>query len=160
MIEIDGADAVWGAIANGEIDGTSIIEPVPTIAQAEASSVQILELARDVMPGQPAAVTLMSDEVRDSPIGEQLLSQHVRATEFIDANPDAAAGHASTGIGMPEDRARRALESPLSNFVTDPRTIEPGVEVFAELTHRNGQTDDRLAIEEIFDYEVYDGLDR
>jgi NitT/TauT family transport system substrate-binding protein len=59
---------------------------------------------------------------------------------------------------MPADRARRALESPLSNFVTDPRAIENGTEVFAEFATDNGQIEQELTTEEIFDYDVYDSL--
>ena len=158
IIEINGANAVWQAIASGEIDGTSIMEPVPTIAQEEGSNVTMFRTAGEIMPGQPAAVTLMSDEVRESPLAGQFLEQHVRATEFIDENPDRTAEHVESGIGMPADRARRALDSPLSNFVTDPRAIESGTEIFSEFAHGNGQIDEQLTTEQIFDYDVYDSL--
>ncbi|MFP9190629.1 ABC transporter substrate-binding protein [Natrialbaceae archaeon A-CW1-1] len=156
IIEINGASAVWQAIANDEIDGTSIMEPVPTIAQEEESSVSTFLTAAEIMPGQPAAVTLMSDEVRESEVAREFLEQHRRATEFINDNPGETAEHVSEGIGMPLERAQQALESPLSNFVTDPREIENGTEIFAEFTHRNGQTDDYLEVEDIFDTSVYD----
>ncbi|GAA0522700.1 NitT/TauT family transport system substrate-binding protein [Halorubrum aquaticum] len=158
IIEIGGASAVWQAIANDEIDGTSIMEPVPTIADAEDSSVAMLRTAAEVLPGQPAAVTLMSDEVRESPLAAQFLEGHVRATEFIDEEPDATARHVEEGIGMPADRARRALDSPLSNFVTDPAEITDATPVFAEFAANNGQIDERLTNDGIFDLEVYDSL--
>ncbi|SMO48462.1 ABC transporter substrate-binding protein [Halorubrum cibi] len=158
IIEIGGASAVWQAIANDEIDGTSIMEPVPTIAEAEDSSVAMLRTAAEILPGQPAAVTLMSDEVRESPLAAQFLEGHVRATEFIGAEPDATARHVEEGIGMPADRARRALDSPLSNFVTDPAEITDATPVFSEFAADNGQIDERLSNDEIFDLEVYDSL--
>ena len=158
IVEINGANAVWQAIASGEVDGTSIMEPVPTIAAEEGSNVTMFRTAAEVMPGQPAAVTLMSDAVRESPLAAQFLEQHVRATAFIAENPEETAAHVESGIGMPADRARRALESPLSNFVTDPRAIENGTEVFAEFATDNGQIERELTTEEIFDYDVYDSL--
>ena len=158
IVEINGANAVWQAIASGEVDGTSIMEPVPTIAAEEGSNVTMFRTAAEVMPGQPAAVTLMSDAVRESPLAAQFLEQHVRATAFIAENPEETAAHVESGIGMPADRARRALESPLSNFVTDPRAIENGTEVFAEFATDNGQIEQELTTEEIFDYDVYDSL--
>jgi len=156
--EINGANAVWQAINGGDIDGTSIMEPVPTIAQAEGSSVTMLRTAAEILPGQPAAVTLMSDEVRDSPLAAQFLEQHVRATEFIGANPDATAQHVESGIGMPADRARKALDSPLSNFVTDPASISEATPVFSEFAASNGQIDEQLTNDQIFDRSVYDSL--
>lgn len=158
IIEINGASAVWQAIANGEIDGTSIMEPVPTIADEEGSSVTMLRTAAEILPGQPAAVTLMSDAVRDSPLAAQFLEEHVRATDFINENPDATAAHVEEGIGMPADRARKALDSPLSNFVTDPAEITDATPVFSEFAANNGQIDEQLTNEQVFDLSVYDSL--
>ncbi|PSQ56876.1 nitrate ABC transporter substrate-binding protein [Halobacteriales archaeon SW_8_68_21] len=158
IIEISGASSVWQAIANDQIDGTSIMEPVPTIAQAEGSSVTMLRTAAEVLPGQPAAVTLMSDAVRDSPLAAQFLEQHVRATEFIGEEPDATAEHVNEGIGMPVDRARNALDSPLSNFITDPTEITDATRVFSEFAAGNDQTNEQLSTDQTFDLEVYDSL--
>lgn len=158
ITEIGGADAVWQAIASGEIDGTSIMEPVPTIAQEEGSNVSLFKVASEIMPGQPGAVVTMTDEVRESDVATQFLEQHVRATEFIDQNPDQTASHVEEGIGMPKDVARKALDSPLSNFVTDPRKIENGTEIFARFARQNEQTDEELSLEQIFDHSVYESL--
>ena len=158
IIEINGASAVWQAIANGEIDGTSIMEPVPTIADEEGSSVTMLRTAAEILPGQPAAVTLMSDEVRDSPLAGEFLEQHVRATDFINENPDTTAEHVESGIGMPVDRARKALDSPLSNFITDPNEITEATQVFSEFAADNGQISEQLTNDAIFDLDVYDSL--
>lgn len=158
ITEIGGANAVFQAVVNDEIDGTSIMEPVPTRLAGTDSPVRTFRNAAEIMPGQPAAVTLMSDEIRDSELAGQFLRQHVRATEFIDDNPDETADIVENGIGMDRDLARQALEGPLSNFVTDPREIENGTEIFSEFAHGNGQLDDTLSLEQIFDYGVYDGL--
>jgi NitT/TauT family transport system substrate-binding protein len=158
ILEINGANAVWQAIANGEVDGSAIMEPVPTIAEEQDSPVSVFRTAAEVMPGQPAAVTLMTDQVRESDLARQFLDQHVRATEFVDDNPERTAAIVEEGIGMDADQALTALEGPLSNFVTDPREIESGTEVFAEFAHGNDQTDEELSLDDIFDYSVYEGL--
>jgi NitT/TauT family transport system substrate-binding protein len=158
ILEISGANAVWQAIANGEVDGTSIMEPVPTRAEQEGSPVSTFRTAAEIMPGQPAAVTLMRDEVRNSPVATQFLEAHVNATEFIDANPEETAQIVEESLGMPADQALAALRGPLSNFLTDPREIENGTEIFAEFAHENGQTDEQLSLDQIFDYSVYEGL--
>lgn len=158
IIEIGGANAVFQAIANDEIDGTSIMEPVPTRAETEGLPVTTFKTSAEIMPGQPAAVTLMSDEIRDSDVATQFLEQHVRATEFINESPDETADIVENGIGMSADQARQALDGPLANFVTDPREIESGTEIFADFAYENGQIDDELSLEDIFDYDVYDSL--
>lgn len=158
IVEIGGANAVFQAIANDEIDGASIMEPVPTRAATEGLPVRTFRTAAEIMPGQPAAVTLMSDEVRESPLATSFLRQHVRATEFVEENPAETAAIVEDGIGMDAEAARSALEGPLSNFVTDPRAIENGTEIFAAFAHENDQIDDPLSTDEIFDYDVYGAL--
>jgi NitT/TauT family transport system substrate-binding protein len=100
----------------------------------------------------------MSDEVRDSELAGQFLEQHVRATEFIEDNPEETADIVESGIGMDRDLARQALDGPLSNFVTDPAEIESGVEIFSQFAHDNGQIDEELSLDQIFDYSVYNDL--
>jgi len=158
IIEVNGANAVWQAVANGEVDGSSIMEPVPTRASEEGVPVQTFRTAAEVMPGQPAAVTLMSESVRDTPVAMQFLEQHVRATEFIRNDPEATAEIVEAGIGMDAEQALAALQGPLSNFVTDPREIESGTEIFSRFAHENGQIDEQLSLEQIFDYSVYEIL--
>ncbi|WP_276272353.1 ABC transporter substrate-binding protein [Haloarcula litorea] len=158
ILEINGANAVWQAIANGEIDGSSIMEPVPTrVSQADVP-VETFRLASEIMPGQPAAVTLMSDSVRESDVATQFLEQHVRATEFIADNPGPTASIVESGIGMPTEMARSALGGPLSNFVTDPREIENGTSIFSRFAYENDQIEQRLSVDQIFDFGVYDSL--
>jgi len=158
IIEINGANAVWQAIANGEVDGASIMEPVPTRAAQEGVAVRTFRNASEIMPGQPAAVTLMSDDVRGTPAATQFLEQHVRATEFIQENPEATADIVEAGIGMDAEQALSALQGPLSNFVTDPGEIENGTAIFSQFAAENGQIEEELSLEQIFDDSVYDNL--
>jgi len=158
IIEINGANAVWQAIANGEVDGASVMEPVPTRAAQEGVAVGTFRNASEIMPGQPAAVTLMSDDVRGTPAATQFLEQHVRATEFIQENPEATADIVEAGIGMDAEQALSALQGPLSNFVTDPGEIENGTAIFSQFAAENGQIEAELSLEQIFDYSVYDNL--
>jgi hypothetical protein len=156
-----GASAVFQGLANGEFDGTSIMEPVPTRTLENDLPYEFISVSGDFMPGQPAAVTLMNDEVRDTQAAIDFVEQHQRATEFIQQNRQTAAGHASTVIGeqsLPVPIAERAMESPLANFTTDPHRIESGTEIFAEYAATLGKTEAQLTTEEIFDYSVYDGL--
>ena len=161
VIGAGGANAVFQGLANEEFDGTSIMEPVPTKVEANDLPYEFIATAADFMPGQPAAVTLMNDEVRESDAAAEFVRQHQRATEFVRNNRDTAAEHASTVIGeqsLPVPMAKQAMESPLSNFATDPHRIEDGTDIFAEYANRLGKTDARLSMDQVFDYSVYDGL--
>lgn len=158
ITEINGANAVFQAIANDEIDGASIMEPVPSRVAEEGFSYETFRTSAEIMPGQPAAVTLMTDSVRESSVATQFLEQHLQATQFIDENPSATADIVESGIGMSAEQAQQALSGPLANFVTAPQEIEAGTEIFAEFAAENGQTDEQLTLDQIFDYSVYDSV--
>lgn len=156
-----GANAVFSALSSESADGTSIMEWVPTKVAQNKLPFEILTTASEFMPGQPAAVTLMNDDIRETELATQFVRQHQRATEFINANPDQAAQHAVAVIGensLDQQTARQALDSPVANFITDPRAIEGGTEIFADFAHRFEKTNEELSIDRIFDYSIYDGL--
>lgn len=156
-----GAGPVRQGLLSGKIDGTSIMEPVPTVAAAKGAPYTDVAWAGDFMDGQPAAVTLMHDRLRSEnrEVATAFVEQHVRATEFVTENPDAAAAHASSVIGeeaLPVETAREAMDSKASNFVSDPRVIESGAQVFAEYANRLGKTSEELSLDRLFDFGVYD----
>lgn len=158
-----GAGPVRQALLSGEIDGTSIMEPVPTIIESRGAPFQSIAWAGSFMPGQPAAVTLMHDSLRaDNPeVAREFLRQHQRATEFALNEPDQAAQHASSVIGeqaLPVETARQAMDSRASAFITDPHEIESQSETFSAYAHQLGKTDQRLSKSAMFDFEIYDGL--
>lgn len=147
----------------GNIDGTSIMEPIPTLLQAKGLPYGTVALAEEFLPGQPAATVLMRDEIRNDHTGvaEEFLRQQIRATEFANNNPDKSAEHYVSIVGedvVPLDVAKRAMDSPLSNFISNPREIVPGTEIYAEYTKKLDKTDKHLKIDEIFDFSIYESI--
>ncbi|QDX41470.1 ABC transporter substrate-binding protein [Salarchaeum sp. JOR-1] len=160
---LGGAGPVRQALAAGQIDGTSIMEPVPTLANARDMGYASIAWAGDFMPGQPAAVAMMHDDLRTNrtSLAKSFIEQHIRATEFTAVNPDAAAAHASSVIGpdvLPENIARRAMASKASDFISNPHKIESGARTFAAYAHRLGKIRQKLTIDQLFDYSLYDGV--
>jgi NitT/TauT family transport system substrate-binding protein len=160
---LGGAGPVRQSLLSGKIDGTSIMEPVPTIVESKGAPYTSIAWAGDFMPGQPAAVTLLHDRLREENPGlaSEFVRQHRRATRFVEENPDAAAKHASAVIGessLPVETARTAMDSKASDFVTNPHEIESGAEIFAEYANRLGKTDSQLTVDGMFDFGVYESV--
>ncbi|MFB6124269.1 MAG: ABC transporter substrate-binding protein [Haloferacaceae archaeon] len=160
---LGGAGPVRQALLSEKVDGTSIMEPVPTVVEQKGAPFSSIAWAGDFMPGQPAAVTLMHDRLREEnrEIAVEFVRQHRRATDFALNSPDVAAKHASTVIGaeaLPVETARKAMESRASAFITNPHDIEDGATVFADYANRLGKTDQKLTVSKMFDYGVYDSL--
>lgn len=160
---LGGAGPVRQAMLAGEIDGTSIMEPVPTIIQEKDAPFRTIAWAGNFMPGQPAAVTMMHDRLRTdhTDVAKAYLEKHVKATKFINQNPDQAAKHASTVIGkdvLPVEIAQKAMDSKASDFISNPHKIEGGAKIFADYAHQLGKTEKKLTVDQIFDYSIYDQI--
>ncbi|MEF8782409.1 MAG: ABC transporter substrate-binding protein [Haloarculaceae archaeon] len=164
VTSLGGAGPVRQALLSGQIDGTSMIEPVPTIAKREDAGYTDLDWSGDFFPGgQPGAVALMHERIHDGApeVAEAFVEQHVRATEFIAENPDGAAQATSNVVGeesLPVADARAALDSRAANFVSDPHEIEDGTPIFADWANRLDRTDGKLSNEQLFDFGHYDSV--
>jgi NitT/TauT family transport system substrate-binding protein len=161
---LGGAGPVRQALLSAQIDGTSMIEPVPTIAKRRDAGYTDLDWSGNFFPGgQPGAVALMHERVyADAPdVAEAFVEQHVRATEFVRENPDEAARVTSTVIGpesLPVEDAQAALDSKAANFVSDPHEIEGGTPIFADWANRLDRTDEELTNEQLFEFSHYDSV--
>jgi NitT/TauT family transport system substrate-binding protein len=160
---LSGAGPVRQALLSNKIDGTSIMEPVPTIAEQEDAPFQSIAWAGDFMPGQPAAVTLMHDRVlsENQEIAKEFIQQHKRATEFIQTNPAQTAQAASSVIGesvLPVETARKAIDARASDFISNPRNIADGADIFSSYAATAGKIEEPLTREELFDFEVYESV--
>jgi NitT/TauT family transport system substrate-binding protein len=154
-----GAGPVRQALVTGEADGACIMEPIPTMLAAQDAPFEQIAWAGDFMDGQPGGVMVMHDRLRESDVASALLDQHVRATEFVESNPDAAAEIVSEAVGseqLPTEAARQALDSPGANFVSDPRMVADDTPVFCETMAELGLTDSRVDAGDLFDYGPYD----
>ncbi|SFG78567.1 NitT/TauT family transport system substrate-binding protein [Halopelagius inordinatus] len=160
---LGGAGPVRQSLLAEKVDGTSIMEPVPTVIEERGAPFQSIAWAGDFMPGQPAAVTLMHDRLRsDNPeVARAFVEQHQRATDFTKSNKDAAAADASAVIGkssLPVETARKAMDSPASDFVTDPHAITDGAKIFSEYAVAADKVSEPLSNDALFDLDIYDGL--
>ena len=164
VTSLGGAGPVRQALLSGAIDGTSMIEPVPTIAKRRDAGYTDLAWSGDFFPGgQPGAVALMHERVYDGApdVAEAFVEQHVRATELVNSDPDTAAQATSEVIGaesLPVEDARAALDSQAANFVSDPHAIEDGTPTFADWANRLDRTDQTLTNEQLFEFSHYDNV--
>jgi NitT/TauT family transport system substrate-binding protein len=141
-----------------------MIEPVPTIAKRRDAGYTDIDWSGNFFPGgQPGAVALMHERIYDGApeIAEAFVEQHIRATEFVEENPDGAAQATSNVIGsesLPVEDARAALDSRASNFISNPHEIEDGTPIFADWANRLDRTEQTLTNEQLFEFSHYDNV--
>ncbi|MFC7132943.1 MULTISPECIES: ABC transporter substrate-binding protein [Salinibaculum] len=164
VVEIVGQSpsALQSTLATGNADAGSAIEPIPTLLQENPDSdMQPFSYAGEVMPGQPGAVLQPSQAlVDDNPdLVQELVDIHVRATEFIHENRAEAAEMASAVIGsdvLSSSVARTAINSPASNFISNPRRIVDKSLVYNDFHQQLDSVGEDLSEGDIFDHSFYD----
>ncbi|MEF8774028.1 MAG: ABC transporter substrate-binding protein, partial [Halobacteriales archaeon] len=164
VVEITGQSpsALQSTLSAGEADAGSAIEPFPTqLSLNEDSDMEPFLYAGEIMPGQPGAVLQPSRAVVDEnpDLVRRLVEIHIRATEFIHENRQRAAEMASQVVGtdvLPTDMATEAINSPASNFISDPRRIVEKSLVYNDFHQRLGNVDVDLSESDVFDHSFYD----
>jgi NitT/TauT family transport system substrate-binding protein len=164
VLEIVGQSpsALQSTLSTGNADAGSAIEPIPTSLQENPDTdMEPFKYAGEIMPGQPGAVLQPSQSlVDDDPeLVRSLVDIHIRATEFINENREAAAEMASTVVGsdiLSQSVATTAINSPASTFISDPRRIVEKSLVYNDFHQQLGSVTDDLSEDDVFDHSFYD----
>ncbi|MCE4599018.1 MAG: ABC transporter substrate-binding protein [Desulfurococcales archaeon] len=156
-----GIGAVRAALLNNEVDAAMIMEPVVTIALEKGYTI-IVE-GREVLPGHPGAVLAVSlDLIKKRPdIVEKLVELHIKATSMLNDDKEKAAKILSDAIGtevLPVEIARKALNSPLSNFISNPHLIVNGTLEYQKFRVSYMGVKVTLKPSDIFETSFYDKL--
>lgn len=157
-----GAGPVRRALLSGNADGTLIMEPIPTALEARDAPFARVTRTGRFLSGQPGGVMFMHDRLREehSGVGRALVEQHVRATELINDDPEAAADAVSRALGdkLPTQIALDAITSEASTYISDPRRVTGGTRLFVERMQALGQIEHPVANEDIFDPSLYEAV--
>ncbi len=123
-----GIDATQQALLAGAVEAATIREPADTILTQRNPKIQIIALGGDMFPNQPGGVIGVSGAfIAAYPEAVQaLVNSIVKATDLIKKDTARVAPHieASLGKGIIDTKTiEKALQSPASKFVSDPRLI-------------------------------------
>jgi sulfonate transport system substrate-binding protein len=154
-----GADEVEQALITGSVDAASIVEPILTIVQERVPDARILARGDQMFPNLPGAVVAVSETAlahKRSAI-LSLLRLHIRATQLLRENPAVAARDVAPFIGHGASPAtiERAVRSPISQFVSDPRPIVGATGTMNEFAAKIGIAAKPVAIDQLFDLSLY-----
>jgi NitT/TauT family transport system substrate-binding protein len=157
-----GLGPVKRSLLSGNADETLIMEPIPTMLEARNAPFQRITHTGDFMQGSPGGITFMHDRLWDENPGvaKNVLRAHTRATDLINEQPAEAANAVSSAFGdrLSTKLAERAIRSPVSNYVTDPRSITAGTDRCIERMHALGQLSERVPTDTIFEPSLYEDL--
>ena len=155
-----GIDATQQALLTGAVDGATIREPTDTIVQGREPRIKIVALGGAMFPNQPGTVVAVSGALlAKNPDGVQkLVNALVKADALIKSDPKrvAPAIEAALGKGIVSvDVIEKALGSPATKFVADPRAIMDATAKMQSYQVSIGTLDKDVPLDGLFDPSFY-----
>ncbi|MDC7784947.1 ABC transporter substrate-binding protein [Rhodoplanes sp. TEM] len=151
-----GIDATQQAVLVGAVEGATVREPAVTIIQGRDPGIKLVALGGEMFPGQPGTVVAATGAFLDKhPTQAQgLVDAIVKAVRLIQEEPARAAPHieAALGKGITDVATiRKALASPASRFVADPRAIVDATAAMQRYQVTLGSLDKELPLDGLFE---------
>jgi NitT/TauT family transport system substrate-binding protein len=151
-----GIDATQQAVLARAVDGATVREPALTILADRDPTLRLAATGGRMFPDQPGGVVALTGDfmTRQPALADRFVALLVRATAALQRDPAAAAGPVAAALGrgiVPEDLIRRALVSPASRFVADPRRIVDSTRRMFDFQVRIGATRDAPSLDGVFD---------
>ncbi len=155
-----GIDATQQALLSGAVDGATIREPADTIVQQRNPAIRIVALGGDMFPNQPGTVVAVSGAflTKNPEAVQKLVNGLVKADALIHSDPKrvAPAIEAALGKGLIDTATiEKALLSPASKFVADPRGIMDATAKMQTYQVSIGSLEKDVSLDGLFDPSFY-----
>jgi NitT/TauT family transport system substrate-binding protein len=155
-----GIDATQQALLAGAVDGATIREPTVAIVQGRNPRIRIVALGGEMFPNQPGTVVAVSEafQKRNPQAAQAIADAMVKAVDLINKEPARVAPHieAALGKGLVDTATiLKALGSPASKFVADPRVIVESTDAMQKYQVSIGTLDKAASLEGLFDHSFY-----
>ena len=155
-----GIDATQQALLAGAVDGSTLREPALTVSMQREPRLKLVATGSQMFPNQPGTVVAVAGAfaAKNPDAVQKLVTGLVEATRIIEKEPKRAAApvEAALGKGL-VDRAtiEKALASPASKFVSDPRTIVDSFKAMQAYQVKIGSLEKELPLDGLFDASYY-----
>ncbi|MDZ5649372.1 ABC transporter substrate-binding protein [Nitrospirillum sp. BR 11828] len=158
-----GIDATQQALLAGAVDAATVREPALTIIQDRQPAVKVLAYGKDMIKDQPGTVLGVTAALaKEHPEQVQKLVELVdRAVTLIAQDPARAAADVEKVLGrgiVDVKTMQRALTSPASQFVVDPRRIVEKTKTLQDFQVKTGVLKKAEPLDTLFDASYYEKL--
>lgn len=160
MLDIKSMDpgAAVTAISAKRVDAVFLPHPSPSIIEL-AGSGRAVVASGEMWPDHACCCLVVSGKLmREEPeLVEQIIKTHIRATEFINENPERAAEIYSAKTNQNLTVIEHSIKSWDGAWISDPHGIIPSVTEFARVNYELGYTGGKLlGVDDLFDTTFYD----
>lgn len=146
------------AISAKRVDAVFLPHPSPSIIELEGNGEAVVA-SGEMWPNHACCCLVVSGKLmREEPkLVEQIIRTHIRATEYINENPEKAAEIYSAKIGQKLTVVQHSIENWDGAWISDPHVAIPSVVEYARVDYELGYTGDKLLTEDdLFDTTFYD----
>jgi NitT/TauT family transport system substrate-binding protein len=155
-----GIDATQQALLAGAVNGATIREPTVAIVQGRDARIKVVALGGEMFPNQPGTVVAVSESfLKKNPQATQAIADAiVKAVDLINKDHKRVAPHIEAALGrglIDAATIMRALGSPASRFVADPRVIVESTDLMQKYQVSIGTLDKAASLEGLFDHSFY-----
>jgi len=155
-----GIDATQQALLAGAVDGATIREPTVAIVQTRDPRIKLIALGGEMFPDQPGTVVAVSGAfAAKNPQAVQAITDGVvKAIDLMKKEPKRVAPHISAALGkgiVSDAIIEKALASPATKFVADPRVITDATKKMQTYQVSIGTLDKDVPLDGLFDPSYY-----
>ncbi len=155
-----GIDATQRAILTGAVEAGSIREPALAIVRKQNPKIKLIADGAEIFPNFPGVVLAVTGDfaTKNPEAVKKLIRLTVRATEFLEKNPEKSVPHLGEAFGkglLPDDVLLASLKSPQTRFVADPNRITASAVKLQEFQVKIGVLKKADPIDGLFALNVY-----
>ena len=147
------------AISAGQVDAVFLPHPAPTIIESEGNGVSVLA-SGEMSPDHACCVLVVSGElIRENPdMVEQIVSTHIKATEYNKDNIDEASEIFAAKTGWDVEMVDKSLTDWDGVWISDPNLIVDSTVDYTTVQYGLGYIDKPLNQEDIFDLSFFEAV--
>ena len=147
------------AITAGQVDGVFLPHPAPAIIESEGNGVSVMA-SGEMSPGHACCVLVVSGKlIRENPaMVEQIVSTHIKATEYNKDNIDEASAIFAAKTGWEVEKVDKSLEDWDGEWISDPNLVVDSTVDYTTVQYDLGYIDTPLTKEDIFDLSFFEAV--
>ena len=149
-------DAVT-AISAGKVDGVFLPHPSPAIVEIERKGNTVVPSGK-MWPDHACCSLLVSGKlIREYPdLVEQVVKTHIKATDYINANPEEAAIIYANKTNQDLDVVKRSISGWDGRWISDPNLQVNSTVEYAKVDYQMTYTQKLLTKDDLFDTSFYE----
>ncbi len=158
IIPMSPGDAVT-AIEAGKIDGVFLNHPSPAIIELDGKGQSVLA-SGEMWPNHACCSLVVSGRlIREHPdLVRQIIKTHMRATDYVNANPEDAAKICADKTGQDLKMVEYSMKTWDGKWISDPELQIPSTVEYAKIDYEMNYTQKELTEEDLFDTSFYESV--